>query len=188
MPAAKRRYLKPGEVAELLMVTPMTIRRWASLGMLPTKTTSGGHRRFLKRDVERFARERGITLAPRDGEGLRVLVIDDNEPFVRFVQRILKTKAGVEQVKVAFTGFEAGVQLRDFSPDIVLLDLMMPGMSGLEVCREIKSHPATRDVRVFVVTGYPSRQNVDRALSAGAEGCLSKPLNVDQLLPLLRLA
>ncbi len=188
MPPAKRRYLKPGEVAELLMVTPMTIRRWAGLGMLPAKTTSGGHRRFLKRDVERFARERGIPLAPRDGDGLRILVIDDNEPFARFVEQVLATKPGVEQVKVAFSGFEAGVLLRDFSPDVILLDLMMPGMSGFEVCRDIKSHPATRDVRVFVVTGYPSRQNVERAVSAGAEGCLSKPLNVGQLLPLLRLS
>lgn len=167
------------------MVTPMTIRRWTTLGLLPARTTSGGHRRFLRQDVERFAQERGLWRPDADQEGLRILVVDDNLPFADSLAEALSARAGIGEVQVAQSGFEAGVKLRDFSPHVVLLDLMMPGLSGIDVCETIKTDTHTQDIRVFVVTGYPSAENIERALAAGAETCLSKPLSVDDLLPLL---
>src|SRR5437868_972690 len=72
-------HLTPNEVAELLMVNPVTVRQWAARGLLRSLTTPGGHRRFLLRDVEEFARSRGSTPAPRNsGRPERVLIVDDD--------------------------------------------------------------------------------------------------------------
>jgi CheY-like chemotaxis protein len=64
----------------------------------------------------------------------------------------------------------------------VLIDLMMPGMDGIEVCRELKADKATRHVRVLAMTGYPSEANQSAILGAGAEVCLAEPIDHDRLL------
>ena len=112
-------------------------------------------------------------------------MVDDNLPFADSLAEALSAKSGIGEVQVAHSGFEAGVKLRDFTPHVVLLDLMMPGLSGIDVCEAIKADASTQAIRVFVVTGYPSAQNIERALAAGAETCLSKPISVDDLLPLI---
>ena len=71
-------YMTPNEVAKMLMVSPVTIRQWAQKGSLDCESTLGGHRRFRVDDVERFAREHGLTLYAVDAQGLRILVVDDD--------------------------------------------------------------------------------------------------------------
>jgi len=73
----------------------------------------------------------------------------------------------------------------DFSPDVVLLDLMMPGMDGFQVCERLKKDSATKNIRVIAMTGYPSAMNTEKILAAGAEICLPKPVDRAQLLELL---
>jgi CheY-like chemotaxis protein len=62
---------------------------------------------------------------------------------------------------------------------------MMPGINGIEVCRELKSDPSTKVIRVVAMTGYYSQENVNAILSAGAEACLKKPLDINQLRELI---
>jgi CheY-like chemotaxis protein len=70
----------------------------------------------------------------------------------------------------------------------MLLDLMMPGMDGFEVCSRLKADNATKNIRVVAMTGYPSDENVNRILAAGAECCLAKPLDREKLLAVLGLS
>ncbi|MCK5092197.1 MAG: response regulator, partial [Gammaproteobacteria bacterium] len=70
-------------------------------------------------------------------------------------------------------------------PNIVLLDLMMPGLDGFEVCRQLKDNPATSAIRVIAMTGYRTEENVKRIIEAGAEECLVKPIEQDSLLELI---
>jgi len=182
----RKAYLAPNEVAELLMVSPVTVRQWAAKGLLPAHTTVGGHRRFLLEEVEKFARARGMssTLAAR-GEGYRILVVDDDTSFLGFLRELL---SGEEDfiIETSHDGFDAGLKIPQFLPHAVLLDLMMNGLDGFSVCERIKSDSRTRHIRVIAMTGMPTPQSRARILAAGAEVCLTKPLDADELVSLIR--
>ena len=175
-------YLTPNEVAELLMVSPITVRTWARKGLLVAKVTPGGHRRFLKRDVERFARESGATQVNVEPSAARVLIVDDDPVMTTCVNYILEDSGMSFVTEVAQSGFEAGAKIHTFLPDIVLLDLMLPDFDGFRVCAFIKENPATRHIRVIAITGDASAENITRILEAGAEACLAKPINPHTLL------
>ena len=173
----ERIYLTPLEVAELLMVSTASVRLWATKGLLPAQTTAGGHRRFLTRDIEAFAKERGISIDARSSGDLKLLIVDDDAQLAAYLRELLDGRPGIEALEVAVDGFDAGQKIQTFQPNVVLLDLMMPGMDGYEVCARLKGDEGTQDIRVIVMTGYCSQENIERMLSAGAEVCLSKPLD-----------
>jgi excisionase family DNA binding protein len=180
-------YLTPAEVAEMLLVAPVTVRQWAQKGWLHAEMTGGGHRRFLWREVERFAHERGIRLHTRPGGDLRLLIVDDDRQLVRYLTELLVDRSGLEVVESAHDGFEAGMKVRSFNPDVILLDLMMPRLDGFTVCRQLRSDPVTRAVRIIAMTGFHTPENEARILQAGAEVCLAKPFDRDRLFALLGL-
>lgn len=174
-----RAYMTPNEVAELLMVSPVTVRQWAQKGNLKAVTTAGGHRRFLREDVEAFAKERGIELV--NSGPVRILVVDDNRSFARYLADLLATLSEPVSVATAHDGFDAGRKTLLFEPDIVLLDLKMPGLDGFTVCQQIKDDPATENIRVIAMTGYFTPENEAKIIAAGAEACLAKPFDKNEL-------
>jgi len=181
-------YLTPSQVAELLFVAPVTVRQWARKGWLNAEMTAGGHRRFLKSEVERFARERGLRLHYGGEGGLRLLVVDDDPQFAAYLVELLRDQEAVDEVATAANGFEAGIMTYEFHPNVVLLDLMMPGLDGFSVCSRLKQDPATRHIRVIAMTGYSTEENRQRILEAGAEHCLAKPFDAHQLLAAIGIA
>ncbi|WIM05626.1 MAG: response regulator [Candidatus Nitricoxidivorans perseverans] len=183
-------YLTPNEAAAQLMVAPNTLRLWSEKGLLRAQTTAGGHRRFPREEVERFLRERHARRASGDTAAVRrVLIIDDDSAFARYLLSLI-SGAGGESVAaaIAHDGFEAGHMLHTFRPQIILLDLMMPGLDGFQVCHLIKNEPVTCATRIIAMTGYPTQVNIQRILAAGAEVCLPKPLDDERLLDILGLA
>ena len=184
----QKTHLTPNEVAELLMVNPVTVRQWAARGLLRSLTTPGGHRRFLLGDVEEFARSRGATpVARHSGRPDRVLIVDDDPNLGRFIAEIIQERDDHVETEIAHDGFEAGAMVESFRPHALVLDLMMPGMDGFEVCRRLRARPTLNHIRIVAVTGFPSTENVDRILAAGADACLSKPLDAEKLLAELGL-
>jgi CheY-like chemotaxis protein len=155
--------------------------------MLDAMLTAGGHRRFTYEEVERFAKERGLTLFRPENDKLRVLIVDDNEQFVKTLQDVLKSIDDDIQIETAHDGFSAGHKIHSFNPDIMLVDICIPGLNGIEVCRCIKETPSTRSIRVIAMTGFPGEGNVDAVISAGAEACLTKPFSADALMDVLKL-
>jgi excisionase family DNA binding protein len=180
----RKSYLTPNQVAELLMVSPTAVRQWAEKGDLNALTTPGGHRRFLPGEVERFARERGVTLNLVDAGAIRVLIVDDDEQLSRYLVDLLSGFKEQVVTEIAIDGFAAGFKVREFDPHVVLLDLMMPGIDGFEVCRQLKS---ISTARVIAMTGYHTKENVKRIIEAGAEECLTKPFDLDILMGLIGL-
>src|SRR3984893_10601781 len=99
-------HLTPNEVAELLMVNPVTVRQWAARGLLRSLTTPGGHRRFLLRDVEEFARSRGSTPAPRSsGRPARVLIVGDDVQLGLSIAEIIGSRDANIAIEIAHDGF-----------------------------------------------------------------------------------
>ncbi len=177
-------YLTPNEVAQWMLVSPITVRGWAQKGMLQAEVTPGGHRRFRREEVERFARQWN----PVGNRGpLRVLIVDDDKSVVGFLKELLEGAADAVTVEVAHGGFEAGRKVHAFAPDIVLLDYMMPGIKGSEVCAQIKQTPGLSQVRVIAMSGFLSPEYEAELLAAGAECCLSKPIDTTHLLRLVGL-
>ena len=178
-------YLTPTDVAKLLMVSPVTVRQWAQKGELKALTTPGGHRRFQYQDVVQFARSRNIALRPPEGSVRRILVVDDDDTFAKLLIRLCHELPDEVVTERAYDGFQAGQKVHSFKPHIILLDLMMPGLNGIDVCHSLKSDPATKSIRIITMTGFATEENVKRALDAGAETCLSKPFDIDELLKAL---
>lgn len=178
---AEKNFLTPNEVATLLMVSPITVRQWAQKGLLEARTTAGGHRRFAREVVETFARERGIEIA-RPESTPRLLIVDDDRQLNAYLMALFGAQVPSLEVYSAFDGFEAGrlVQLR--KPTVVLLDIMMPGMDGTEVCRRLKADPDTAHIRVVAMTGYHTPEVEKKALAAGAQVLLRKPFSSEDVL------
>lgn len=183
--AEDRDYLTPNEVAKLLMVAPVTVRQWSQKGWLAAELTPGGHRRFLRTEVERFAGKRGVKVDLSTSSELRVLVVDDDVSLAGYLEELLSTRGEPLVCHVAHDGFTAGLMVQRFRPHIVLLDLRMPGMDGFQVCQQLKRDPETRDVRVIAMTGYFTESNITRIMECGAERCLRKPFDSTELLNII---
>jgi two-component system KDP operon response regulator KdpE len=113
----------------------------------------------------------------------RIIIVDD-DPQIRRVMRVMLTGANYEVVD-SRSGDDALLKLREFRPDLVLLDLNMPGMGGLEACRAIRE---TSDVSIIVLTVKSEEADKVRALDAGADDYVTKPFNREELLARIRAA
>lgn len=178
-------YLTPSQVANLFMVTAAAVRLWAKKGELKALMTPGGHRRFLKTDMLEFARSRNLQLKEIKSNKQRVLIIDDDKQFSGYLLKLLGKYSEQFDVYVANDCFDAGIKVAEFQPDIVLLDLMMPGLDGFQVCQRLMSSKYGKSIRVIAMTGYPTLENIEQILAAGAEACLCKPIDSERLLKLL---
>jgi excisionase family DNA binding protein len=168
------------EAAKLCHVSPLSIINWVNAGRLPAFRTPGGHRRIRRDDLARFMRENGIPLPEdlRDGSGRpRVLVVDDEASIREVIAASLASRATQPyEVMTAADGFEAGRLVATFRPDVVLLDLRMPGLDGFHVCRTIKADPETSSTIVIALTGYHTPETEARIVECGAVRCLAKPI------------
>ena len=167
------------EAAKLCHVSPLSIINWVNAGRLPAFRTPGGHRRIRREDLTRFMRDNGIPIPDslRDGSGRpKVLVVDDDATIRDLVAEHLSARPRPYEVMTAADGFEAGRLVATFRPDVVLLDLRMPGMDGFQVCRTIKADPGTAGTIVIAMTGYYTPETEARILECGAVRCLAKPV------------
>lgn len=174
-------FLTPGQVADLFMVSAAAVRLWAEKGELKALTTPGGHRRYLRCDMEEFAKLKNLTLNEVKETKLRVLIVDDDQQFSGYLEKLLGKYHDLLIIETASDGFDAGIKVRDFQPEVVLLDLMMPGLDGYQVCERLMSSPNGESIRVIAMTGYPTTENIRHILAAGAEVCLPKPIDRDRL-------
>jgi DNA-binding response OmpR family regulator len=116
----------------------------------------------------------------------RILIADDNPAGLELLEAFL-TGADFD-IQTAVDGDETLRQVRDWQPDLILLDIMMPKISGFEVCKRIKSDPATRNIVILMVTALDQHSDIDRAVEAGTDDFLTKPINKTELLLRIRSA
>ena len=109
-----------------------------------------------------------------------ILIVDDNPQNTELLQAYLETLEC--EIRIAVDGVDALENINARLPDIVLLDIMMPRMSGFEVCRRIKDNPKTRDIPVVIVTALNEMGDVEKGIDSGADDFLSKPVNKLELL------
>ncbi len=119
-------------------------------------------------------------LAHKRSSNKRILIVDDDLQL----QKLLTVMFTFDkyETETASSGFEAGAKVVKFKPDLIILDLFMPEMSGFDVCRRIKKDPETSHIKILALTGYDSKENRDRIMEAGADDYMVKPVEKDVLL------
>jgi len=110
----------------------------------------------------------------------RILIADDNQPNRELLEAYLATVDA--ELESAVDGQDTLNKVKSFHPDLILLDVMMPKLSGFEVCQKLKADPATRKIMVLMVTALNEPGDIERAVNAGTNDFLSKPVNKIELL------
>ncbi len=110
----------------------------------------------------------------------RILIADDNPPNVELLEAFL---ADLDcEIGIAVDGRDTIDKVAAFQPDLILLDVMMPKLSGFEVCKQLKKDPATRGIMILMVTALNELGDIERAVDSGTDDFLSKPVNKVELL------
>jgi PleD family two-component response regulator len=114
----------------------------------------------------------------------RILIADDT-PQAAELHEVYLANEGYE-VRIASDGEQTLRQVAEWHPHLILLDVMMPRLSGFEVCKRLRADPATRDIAILMVTALDQPADVERAVEAGTHDFLSKPINKTELLQRVR--
>lgn len=181
--------LSVNKASQYCKVSPQTIVNWINIGMLKAYRTAGGHRRIVKADMDEFLERYNMPafgsssfMSGKERTGARkILVVDDDPVIVQTITAALEEDPHKYEVLSAADGFEAGIQVSRFNPDLVILDLRMPNIDGYEVCRALKKSTYTSHVKIIVLSAFLDDENTRKLLKSGADLCLSKPFPLEML-------
>jgi len=171
------------EVSKYCQVEIQTVIDWIKQGILPAFRTPGGHRRILKKDLINFLKKYNMPI-PSDlieNTKKKILIVDDDIFIVKLLTQLLKRIKHPIQIFTAKDGFEAGKLIVVEKPDLVILDILLPGLDGFEICRKIKSNKETKDMKIIAITGYDKPEYKKKILECGADAYFIKPLNIELL-------
>lgn len=177
------RALTTGEFAKLCSVRTETVSRWIHNGQLQAHSTPGGRFRIPADSAISFMEEHSIPI-PHELRGelaRKILIVDDERTVRQVVVKALRRINENFQIEEAEDGVEGCIKLGSFLPDLLILDLMMPKADGYTVIEKVRNDDKVKNAKILVLTGYPSPENVERALKAGADRWLAKPFDVPQL-------
>jgi len=187
MNGKNRKKLTTFQIANMLGVSDQSVSNWIDAGQLPAERTPGGHRRVEPDDLIEFLKQQEMRIPDElDVAPTTILSVDDDTDVAEWIAKTLGENRPDFRVLTAHDGFDAGKIITTERPDLVILDLYMPGLDGFEVCRRIKSDPQTQSIKVVAATAHPSAQAEQAITDAGAEAYLTKPLEGDNLVSLVR--
>jgi excisionase family DNA binding protein len=167
------------EVSKLLQVNPRSVINWIEQDLLKSYRTPGGHRRISRGDLLAFLRKHEIPIpSALTEEKLKVLIVEDEDSIVKILTTFFERQEAYE-VNSASDGITALIDIGRSHPDLIVLDILIPGVDGLEVCRRIKENPSNRTA-IIAMSGHPEVES--KILQAGADCFLPKPLDLDRLL------
>lgn len=167
------------EVSRLLHVNPRSVINWIEQSLLPSYRTPGGHRRIRREDLLAFLRKHQIPTPASLVEGkFNVLIVEDEEEIAKILKTFFEREGGYETF-TASDGITALIEVGRAKPDLMILDIMIPGVDGIEVCRRIKADNGNRTV-IIAISGQPEAEK--KILNAGADVFMAKPIDLDKLL------
>ena len=171
-----------GEAAKICKVSQQTIIRCFDNGTLKGFRVPGSRFRRIPRDqLYAFMKDNGIpTDALEDGKR-KVLIVDDDVELVELMVDVF-VRDGRFDYKTANNGFDAGMLVKEFRPDLVVLDVMLPDINGKEVCQRVRSDPTMSSVKIICISGMVEQDKIADLRLAGADDFMNKPFAVDQLL------
>ena len=170
-----------GEAAKICNVSQQTIIRCFDSGQLKGFRVPGSRFRRIPRDVlYRFMKDNGIPTDVLESGRRKALIVDDDEELVELIRDVFDAD-GRFDVRVANNGFDAGMMVKEYKPDIIVLDVMLPDINGKEVCQRGRSDSTLDDVRILCISGMVEADKIDDLKEAGADDFMQKPFEVDSL-------
>jgi len=171
-----------GEAAKICKVSQQTIIRCFDNGQLKGFRVPGSKfRRIPRESLYRFMRDNQIPTDALESGKRKVLLVDDDAELVEVTARLLEDDGRFE-VKVAANGFDAGMMVKEYRPDIMLLDVMLPDINGKEVCMRVRSDASLEEVRIICISGMVEDDKIQELRLAGADDFERKPFDVEILI------
>jgi len=171
-----------GEAAKICKVSQQTIIRCFDSGQLKGFRVPGSRFRRIPRDqLFAFMKDNGIPTEALESGKRKVLIVDDDEELVELMRDAFD-QDGRFDIRTANNGFDAGMLVKEFRPDLVVLDVMLPDINGREVCVRVRSDKTLDEVKIICISGMIESDKVADLREAGANDFLQKPFTVDKLL------
>ncbi len=171
-----------GEAAKICKVSQQTIIRCFDSGQLRGFRVPGSRFRRIPRDILfRFMKENGIPTDALESGRRKALIVDDDEELVELIRDALEADGRFE-IRVANNGFDAGMMVKEYHPDIIVLDVMLPDINGKEVCQRVRSDPNLDDVKIICISGMVEQDKIEDLKASGANEFVQKPFEVDHLV------
>ncbi|WP_145274694.1 response regulator [Tautonia plasticadhaerens] len=171
-----------GEAAKICKVSQQTIIRCFDSGQLKGFRVPGSRFRRIPRDaLYRFMRENNIPTDALESGRRKILVVDDEPEVVQIIKDALLADGRFE-VKDVDNGFGAGMMAKEYHPDLMVLDIMLPDINGKAVCELVRRDPSMSDIKIFCISGMIEEDKIDDLKESGADDFMSKPLDVDELI------
>ncbi|MBC19095.1 MAG: response regulator [Planctomycetota bacterium] len=171
-----------GEAAKICKVSQQTVIRCFDSGQLKGFRVPGSRfRRIPREHLFAFMRENGIPTDALESGKRKILVVDDDVELVELITDVLE-RDGRFEVRSVNNGFDAGMMVKDYKPDLIVLDVMLPDINGKEVCQRVRSDKAMDSVQIICISGMVEEDKVDGLRQAGANDFMRKPFEVDRLI------
>ncbi|NVO06432.1 MAG: response regulator [Rhodoferax sp.] len=177
------------EAGETLGVAVRTVQLWVEAGVLPAWRTAGGHRRIARSAVEKLMAERQSDLSPVKNHqaaspfpAVKLLLVEDDPHILRLFKGVVAGWDFPVELFTATNGFEGLVRIGEMRPDIVVSDLVMPGMDGFEMLRALKkSGSGFASLKLLVVSALSAEEIEERGGLPDGVSCFQKPVNYAKL-------
>jgi excisionase family DNA binding protein len=171
-----------GEAAKVCKVSQQTIIRCFDNGQLKGFRVPGSRFRRIPREaLYKFMKDNGIPTDALESGKRKVLLVDDEPDIVEMIHRALD-EDGRFEVRIAGNGFDAGMMVKDYRPDLIVLDVMLPDINGKEVCHRVRADPNLEEVRIICISGMVEEDKIQELKLAGADDFVHKPFDVDLLI------
>ncbi|HBE69911.1 MAG TPA: regulator [Planctomycetaceae bacterium] len=171
-----------GEAAKICKVSQQTIIRCFDNGTLKGFRVPGSRFRRIPRDhLFAFMKDNGIPTDALENGKKKLLIVDDEQDLVDLMADAF-ARDGRFEIRTANNGFDAGMQVKEFRPDMVVLDVMLPDINGKEVCQRVRSDSTLDSVKIICISGMIEQDKVGDLRDAGADDFVQKPFTVDKLI------
>jgi excisionase family DNA binding protein len=171
-----------GEAAKICKVSQQTIIRCFDNGQLKGFRVPGSRFRRIPREaLYKFMKDNGIPTDALESGKRKVLLVDDDADLLKLMTDVLE-EDGRFEIRVASNGFDAGMMVKEYRPDMIVLDVMLPDINGREVCHRVRADTTLEDVRILCISGMIEEDKVQELRLSGADDFLPKPFEIEELI------
>ena len=171
-----------GEAAKICKVSQQTIIRCFDSGQLKGFRVPGSRfRRIPREQLFMFMRDNGIPTDALESGKRKILIVDDDAELAELICDTLE-RDGRFEIRTVNNGFDAGMMVKEYRPDLIVLDVMLPDINGREVCQRVRGDKSMDDVRIICISGMVEEDKVSELRAAGADDFMHKPFEVERLV------
>jgi excisionase family DNA binding protein len=171
-----------GEAAKICKVSQQTIIRCFDSGQLKGFRVPGSRfRRIPRGELFSFMKDNGIPTDSLESGKRKILIVDDDEELVELMSDVFD-RDGRFEIRTANNGFDAGMLVKEYRPDLIILDVMLPDINGKEVCQRVRGDKSMDDVRIICISGMIEDDKVKDLRASGANDFMRKPFEIESLL------